>query len=173
MRERVLAGVKLFKEGWGKYIILTGASAHNIYVEANVMAQEALRQGVPDNRLILEPLAQNTYQNAFNSVEIMNHYGWTSAIVVTSYAHARRSNLIFSHYPISYCLYACSDPAELSLFNRWLFDQREKYFVMTDLFSSKGVTLGLKPEQAIKMPEIARRTQEMHKQALRCLSGKR
>jgi uncharacterized SAM-binding protein YcdF (DUF218 family) len=157
MRQRVRAAVRLFKEGYGKQLILTGAAAHNKFVEAEVMAAEALSQGVPADRLVLEPLARNTYQNAFNSVDLMARRGWHSAVVVSSGAHLRRAGLIFSHYPVNYCLYASQDPAEQSIFDRLLFDQREKCFVLVDL--SKGAALGLTPEQAARMPELLKAAQ--------------
>ena len=156
MRERVLAGVKLFKDGLAPYIMFTGAAAHTKFVEAEVMADFAKANGVPADRIVLEEQAKNTAQNAFFSYQQMKEHGWHS--VVTSPEHLLRSNVFFSHYPINYCMYPSGEPPELSLWERFNFDQREKQFVLNDLYSPKGNTLGLKPDQAALMPDIAKQT---------------
>ncbi len=165
MRERVLAGVKLFKEGMAQYIMFTGAAAHTKFVEAEVMADLAKANGVPADRIVLEEQAHNTAQNAFFSYQQMKEHGWHSAIVVTSPEHLLRSNVFFSHYPINYCMYPSGEPPELSLWDRFNFDQREKQFVLNDLYSPKGNALGLKPEQAVQMREIAKETEALRSAA--------
>jgi uncharacterized SAM-binding protein YcdF (DUF218 family) len=93
-RERVLEGVREYKAGIAPRIIMTGAAAHNEYVEAHVMAQFALTQGVPASALIEEPQAQNTIQNIFYSAQIMHQNGWNSAEIVSSPSHLPRTALI-------------------------------------------------------------------------------
>ena len=101
-RERVLEGVREFNAHVAPRLIMTGAAAHNSQVEAAVMARFAERQGVPESAVIVEPRAQNTIQNAFYSVRIMQAHGWQSAEVVSSPSHLPRASLIFSHFPIRY-----------------------------------------------------------------------
>lgn len=162
MRERVLTGVKLFKEGIAPFIMFTGAAAHTKFVEAEVMADLAKSQGVPSERIVMESQARNTAQNAFDSYQLMKQRGWSSAVIVTSPEHLLRSNLFFSRYPIKYCMYPSNDPPESSVWDRLCFDQREKMFVLNDLHSEKGVSLGLKPEQAKLMPEIVKQAALIH-----------
>lgn len=148
MRMRVKKAVDLLNQGYGKQIIFSGAAAHNRFVEAKVMAEYAQSLGVAPERIVLEPEAENTYQNAFDSVALMRNHGWKSAVVVTSMAHTRRSNYIFSHYPVTYCVVGCEDPPEQSTFDRVKFDQREKFHLLAALLSGQSVSFGLKPEQA-------------------------
>ncbi|RTL39217.1 MAG: YdcF family protein [Candidatus Melainabacteria bacterium] len=150
MRERVLQGVELLKKNYAKYIIFTGAAAHNEFVEAEVMANLAKANGIKPEQIVCEPNAQNTAQNAFNSVELMREHGWKSAIVVTSAAHLRRASHIFSHYPIKYCLASCNEPAGQPFYKSIVFDQREKIFMLGDLFTRQSSTFGLTPAQAAK-----------------------
>jgi uncharacterized SAM-binding protein YcdF (DUF218 family) len=101
-RERVLEGVREFSAHVAPRLIMTGGAAHNSQVEAAVMARFAEQQGVPESAVIVEPRAQNTVQNAFYSVRIMQTHGWQSAEVVSSPSHLPRASLIFSHFPIRY-----------------------------------------------------------------------
>ncbi len=165
LRERVRTGVDLYKRGMATKLIVTGAAAHNKFVEADVMAADAELMGVPADKIIREREAKNTYQNAFDSYLIMKAEGMKSAIVVSSPAHLLRANLIFSRYPIEYCVFGCDYPAEQNAWDRLIFDQREKYFVLADLILNKGILLGLKPEQAQQMPQIAKEAELMHSQS--------
>jgi len=162
MRERVDESVKLWKQGYAKYIIFSGAAAHNKFVEAEVMGALARSRGVSPECIVLEPHAQNTYQNAFDSIEIAKEHGWKSAIIVSSRAHLRRANYIVSHYPISYCMDACSDPPELSAWNQFRFDQREKFHLLGAILSGQSSTFGLNPDQAAQMQRISATDSKAH-----------
>lgn len=147
MRERVLKGVELFKKGFAPNLIFTGAAAHNPHIEAEVMSQLAQSEGVPAGHIITENFAQNTYQNAFNSVKIMREHNWNSAVIISSPAHVRRANFIFSHYPIKYCVVECKSPAEVSQWMLFLQDQRDKGTLLATVFSGRAKTIGLTAEQ--------------------------
>lgn len=162
MKERVLQGVELLKKNYAQYIIFTGAAAHNEFVEAEVMANLARANGIAPTKIICEANAQNTAQNAFNSVEIMREHGWKSAIVVTSAAHLRRASHIFSHYPIKYCLASCNEPAHQPFYKSIVFDQREKLFMLGDLLTKQSSTYGLTAAQAAKFREMETLSTESH-----------
>jgi vancomycin permeability regulator SanA len=153
MRERVDEGVRLWKDGYAPYLIFSGTAAHNKFTEAQVMAAFATSRGVKSSAIVLEPQAQNTYQNAFDSVAIMKQRNWKSAIVVSSIAHLRRANYIFSHYPIKYCLDGCNNPPEQSLWSAFRFDQREKLHLLAAIFSGQSASFGLTAEQAAQMKQ--------------------
>ena len=93
-RERVLEGVREYKAGVASHIIMTGAAAHNQFVEAHVMAQFAVTQGVPASAIIEETQAQNTVQNIYYSAQIMHDHGLNSAEIVSSPSHLPRTALI-------------------------------------------------------------------------------
>ena len=109
-RERTLEGVREYQAGVAPHIIMTGGPAHNKYVEAHVMATLAEQQGVPDPAVFEEDHAQNTIQNAYYSVKMMQAHGWHSAEVVSSPSHLRRASLIFSHFPIEWRMHAAHWP---------------------------------------------------------------
>lgn len=97
-RARVLEGIREYRAGVAPRLILTGGPAHNRFVEAHVMAQFALSQGVPASDLFEEPHAQNTIQNIFYSAQIMHAHNWSSADVVTSGYHLGRAALILTTF---------------------------------------------------------------------------
>jgi uncharacterized SAM-binding protein YcdF (DUF218 family) len=97
-RARVLEGIREYRAGVAPRLILTGGAAHNQFVEAHVMAQFAVSQGVPASDLIEEGRAQNTIQNIFYSAQIMHAHGWSSAEVVSSGYHLGRTALILGTF---------------------------------------------------------------------------
>jgi uncharacterized SAM-binding protein YcdF (DUF218 family) len=72
-RERTLEGVREFKAGVAPHLILTGAPAHNQFVEAHVMALLATARGVPPEDVVEEDRAQNTIQNIFSASASWQH----------------------------------------------------------------------------------------------------
>ena len=127
MKQRVIKGAELFKERHAENVIFTGGAAHNKYLEAAVMAKLANSMGVPDSRIVQETKAQNTYQNAFYSVKLMQQKNWRSAIVVTSPNHVKRASYLFSRYPIDYAVVSSGYPENMSLLEQVVFNQAEKY----------------------------------------------
>jgi uncharacterized SAM-binding protein YcdF (DUF218 family) len=97
-RARVLEGIREYRAGVAPRLILTGGAAHNRFVEAHVMAQFAVSQGVPASDLFEEGQAQNTIQNIFYSAQIMHAHGWSSAEVVSSGYHLGRTALILTTF---------------------------------------------------------------------------
>lgn len=95
--DRITEGVHEYERGIAPRLIVTGAAAHNRFVEADVMARVAESQGVPAAMIFEESRALDTIQNACYSARIMQSHGWHSAEVVSSGAHLPRAALIFSH----------------------------------------------------------------------------
>lgn len=113
---RVSEAVHEYERGVAPRLIVSGAAAHNGFVEAEVMARTARAQGIPDSAVVVEPQALDTIQNACYSVRIMQQQGWRSAEVVSSEAHLPRAGLIFSHLPVDWRTHAAppmGEPSEL------------------------------------------------------------
>lgn len=114
-RERALEGIREYRAGVAPHIIFSGGPAHNHFVEAHVLAQFAESQGIPASAIFEEGRAQDTIQNAYYSVQIMQSNGWHSAEVVSSPSHLHRASLIFRHFPVLYHTRAAHWPPEYSL----------------------------------------------------------
>jgi uncharacterized SAM-binding protein YcdF (DUF218 family) len=98
-RARVMEGVREFNRGVSCHIIMTGAAAHNRFVEAHSMAMLAEANGVPASAILREDHAQNTIQNIYYSDKIMEANGWHTTEVISSTYHLPRAALILRHYP--------------------------------------------------------------------------
>jgi uncharacterized SAM-binding protein YcdF (DUF218 family) len=94
--DRITEGVREYERGVAPRIIVTGAAAHNRFVEADVMARNAEAQGVPASVIFEEPHSLDTIQNACYSARILESHGWRSAEIISSASHLPRAALIFS-----------------------------------------------------------------------------
>jgi uncharacterized SAM-binding protein YcdF (DUF218 family) len=112
MLDRVTEGVREYQRGVAPRLVMTGAAAHNRFIEAEVMRRVAISQGVPPAAVLLEPQALDTIQNACYSERILETHGWRSAEVVSSPAHLARAAMIFSRLPAQWRMHAA--PAALS-----------------------------------------------------------
>ncbi|GCD10550.1 hypothetical protein Ctaglu_21730 [Clostridium tagluense] len=116
MRERVFKAVELFNKGYANFIICSGGSVYNKYIEADIMIKLAKSLGVPDSCLVRENKSINTYGNLLNSIDIMRRMNWSSAIVITSPWHLRRSSYLLSKFNITYVMKKSNYPKEFSVF---------------------------------------------------------
>lgn len=87
--ERIETGVKLWKEGYADDVVLSRANTGTFTVG------EAVAQGVPKDHVIAEEQAHSTYTNATYTKKLLQQRGSTSAIIVTSDYHMRRTQFIF------------------------------------------------------------------------------
>lgn len=129
MRERVIKAVELFNKGYAKNIICSGGDNKNQYREADIMAELAKSLGVPESCLIKEDRSMNTYSNLVNSIDIMKNRNWSSAVVVTSPWHLRRSSYLLSKFNITYVMKKSDYPREFSIFFIALIYMFENYIM--------------------------------------------
>lgn len=142
MRQRVEKAVELFRVGRAKYMLLTGGAVYTPFVEADVMQNLAQSVGIPKDALVKDPKARNTYQNLFNATKIMLEKHWSSALVVTSPYHVKRTAFILSHYAIDYQIVSSSVPPKLWLWHL-LVGQWENYLLTKIAFSGYSKSYGL------------------------------
>lgn len=134
--QRVATGAQLFRRGYGRWMILTGgAPPGSSCTEAELMASEAMKLGIPARRLILDNRALSTYQNAVDSLAIMQRHRWRSALVVSSTFHMRRVSLVFSlvyrQSPVRLRFIASPDPGFHP--RHWWTSLEGWYLVTTEL----------------------------------------
>ncbi len=63
--------------------IVSGAAAHNQYVEADALQALLVQRGVPAENILLERKARHTDENIYYSSRIMQAEGWQSALVIS------------------------------------------------------------------------------------------
>lgn len=93
---RTNEAVRLYQEGWAKYLIFSGAALDTSGPSnAEAMASAAQKAGVPAASILLDETAHDTRENANGVAEIARRQSFTSLILVTSPYHQRRASLVF------------------------------------------------------------------------------
>jgi uncharacterized SAM-binding protein YcdF (DUF218 family) len=83
MKARVLWSVYLFKHGMTKNIIFSGNAVYSPYVEAKAMALYASALGVPEEHILVEPLALHSTENVYFSYKIAKEKGFKTLGLAT------------------------------------------------------------------------------------------
>jgi len=89
---RVDRGVGLFHEGAAPLLVLSGGGAGPV-AEAAIMRKMALRWGVPEAALLIEPFSRNTFENARESARLLGLRGFRSVLLVSDRTHLPRAIL--------------------------------------------------------------------------------
>jgi vancomycin permeability regulator SanA len=95
LEDRVLTGLRLFKEGRVRFLILSGGVEPGGLSEPRAMAH-ALENYVPQSCLILDEGGANTLCSAQNSRRIAEEMGFSrKLLVVSQYYHNARVKMVF------------------------------------------------------------------------------
>lgn len=96
--DRIQKAVQIWKKGLASYLLFTGGNADRrgtVFTGSKRMALEAIRQGVPEERITLEQNSKDTRYNAINSSIILKEKGWNNFILVTNDFHMQRTVNLF------------------------------------------------------------------------------
>ena len=84
-------GIALFKNGWARRLIFSGAAVDKSGPSnAKAMETRALAAGVSAEAILLDEKSATTNENAENVIKIAHQNGYKSLIVVSSGYHVRR-----------------------------------------------------------------------------------
>lgn len=142
--DRTIHGVYLFGAGYAPYMIMSGGLVYHEIAMSELMSAHAVEMGVPAEVIITESRSDSTYQNAIFTKDIMDVYGFKSAVIVSSDYHMRRVKLIFdrvykdSGIAISYS--SADDP--LFVPNRWWANNKSIMYIITEYVKIAGDLLG-------------------------------
>ncbi|GAC1533306.1 MAG: YdcF family protein [Polyangiales bacterium] len=89
--ERLIVTDRLLREGKARVAIVSGLSP-----EADALARQIEDWGIPKERVIVEPRARNTRENALFAQEIARARGFDRVLVVTSAFHMPRAAECFA-----------------------------------------------------------------------------
>lgn len=90
------AGIELYKNGWARAIVFSGAAQDKSGPSnAATMKEQALAAGVPMSAIYIDEFSNTTQENAENSQSIFESHGFEEVILVTSGYHQRRAYLEF------------------------------------------------------------------------------
>ena len=99
---RVEKGVKLYKKGIARYMIVTGKLGYSVKytprkTEARVMKDYAVSLGIPKNKIFTENKSRSTIENArFTKEKLLEPKRFKDLVIVTSEFHIKRSKYIFN-----------------------------------------------------------------------------
>jgi len=104
--DRIFQAARIYKAGWAPVIITSGGQTAltlnpGLPTESQAMAALLMEVGVPQEAIIEESQALNTYQNVTNVHKILNQRGWQRVLVVTSAIHMPRAMAIFAKQGIA------------------------------------------------------------------------
>lgn len=95
LQARLNECLRLYKEGYGKYIIVSGGKgAGEDITEAEAMKNFLLDKGISENNIVLEDKSTNTMDNLTFSKNVMDLKGFKTAVVVSNKYHLKRSSLM-------------------------------------------------------------------------------
>lgn len=96
---RAKKAIDLYKNGWGKKIIFSGAAKDKSGPSnAAAMRTIAVNSGVDKDDIMIDEYSDTTEENASNSQKIFSDNNIDSIILVTSGYHQRRASLEFNKY---------------------------------------------------------------------------
>jgi uncharacterized SAM-binding protein YcdF (DUF218 family) len=92
LRERLDQALQLYRDGYVRYLLVTGGLGEGKTVtEAEVMQAYLLEQGVPEEAILLEDKATSTYENLLYSQEVMETYDLQTALLISHDFHLARA----------------------------------------------------------------------------------
>ena len=82
LEDRIKTGVSAYQSGLADVILMSG-DRHEGYDEVGTMEREAKEQGIPADRILIDPQGYSTYESVFNLLE--EHKGKRVLIVTQEY----------------------------------------------------------------------------------------
>jgi len=136
--ERVPYGVNLYKTNYSNKIIVTGGLFNIPHLKNITMAElekeEAMELGVPYEDIFMADKSNTTYEDAQFARDIMLKNNFTSAIVVSSPYHMRRTAWLFGRVFKNDNISLLYGPVDNSWFKpeKWWRDERKIHAVMDE-----------------------------------------
>ncbi|WP_125152513.1 YdcF family protein [Clostridium rectalis] len=86
---------RLYKEGYGKYIIASGGKGPGENIsEAEAVRRYLMEKGMDEKNIIKEEASTSTMENLDNCKDIMDNMKFNTAIVVSNNYHLKRASLM-------------------------------------------------------------------------------
>jgi uncharacterized SAM-binding protein YcdF (DUF218 family) len=88
---RVIGAAALYRRVPTRWIVVSGQGEGRARDMTEAMADLLVAEGVPKDRIVLEPWSRDTQENALYSTMLLEKLGATRVILVTSAVHMKRS----------------------------------------------------------------------------------
>ncbi|MFY0673768.1 MAG: YdcF family protein [Bacteroidia bacterium] len=110
--DRIMQAVNLYGLGKVKKILITGGSSRIFdteYREATFLRNFLLNLGIPEEDVIAESEARNTYENALYTAHMLDSVKYNSLLLITSSMHMPRSIACFKKQNLEFDIFT-TDP---------------------------------------------------------------
>ncbi|MFC1699006.1 ElyC/SanA/YdcF family protein [Candidatus Omnitrophota bacterium] len=135
--ERVKYAVELYKKDYAKNLIFSSGYKY-AFKEAIMMKSLAVSLGIPDQAIILEDKAKNTYENVKFTQQILKKRNWNQVLLVSSPYHMRRVSLVAQKLaPARKIIYA--PIPESRFYKHGIGPEGEKVWKQINLQQIKGI----------------------------------
>ena len=94
-QQRLLFGLRLYKEALAPILVLSGPARPNTAAEATVRGRIAVEMGVPQSNIFELPKVDTTRDEAQQSATVLKPLGVNHVLIVTESMHMRRSKAVF------------------------------------------------------------------------------
>ncbi len=137
---RIEHGLDLYRRGFATKLIFTGGygGSRARFSESQVARRYALREGIPDDAILIESRSRTTYDNLVEARRLMLDNNLKRVIVVSDPLHMSRALRLSRKLGID----AIGSPTPSTRFRSWRtrleFLARETYFFHRDLFGVAG-----------------------------------
>lgn len=113
LKGRLNKAVELYDKNYFEYIIVSGGIGKEGYDEAEVMKKYLIKNGIPDEKIIMDNKGYNSFMTAQNTKLIMNNMNLESITIITQFYHISRTKLAFDSTGIENTYSAHADYFEL------------------------------------------------------------
>lgn len=101
LRARLHRVLALYREGYFRFIVVSGAVGKEGHDEAAVMHDYLVKRGVPPDDVAVDGKGRTTYLSARNVKDLLRERGFKSVLVVTQYFHVPRTKLALRRFQVS------------------------------------------------------------------------
>ena len=132
--ERIRHALDLYRRGYAPTLVFTGGYGYGArFSESQVARRYALREGVPEEAILIETLSRTTYENLSNARDLLQEHGLRRVIVVSDPLHMARALRLSRGLGIDALGSSTPSTRFRSFRTRWRFLAREVYFFHRDL----------------------------------------
>ncbi|WP_422505752.1 YdcF family protein [Stenotrophomonas sp. GZD-301] len=136
--ERIRHGLDLYQKGYAPLLIFTGGYGGSgaRFSESQVARRYALKQGVPDEAILIETASRTTRQNLIEARRLMQQRKLHRVIIVSDPLHMARALRLCKELDIDALASSTPSTRFRSFHTSWRFLVQEIYFFHRDLFPS-------------------------------------
>ena len=136
--ERIRHGLDLYRQGYAPLLIFTGGYGGTgaRFSESQVARRYALKQGVPDDAILIETASRTTRQNLAEARLLMDQHKLHRVIIVSDPLHMARALRLARELGIDALASSTPSTRFRSFHTSWKFLAQEIYFFHRDMFPS-------------------------------------